>query len=58
MAAGLTALGLVVIIIVFCFFLTCPGKELENCTHQGTTNDDENKQALSTLSLLQVKEER
>ena len=33
-------------------------KELGNCTHQWTTNDDKNKQALSTLSLLQVKEER
>ena len=28
------------------------------CTHQWTTNDDTNTQALSTLSLLQVKEER
>ena len=34
------------------------GKELGNCTHQWTTNDDTNKQALSTLSLLRVKEER
>ena len=34
------------------------GKELGNCTHQWTTNDDTNTQALSTLSLLQVKEER
>ena len=34
------------------------GKELGNFTHQWTTNDDKNKQALSTLSLLQVKEER
>ena len=34
------------------------GKELANCTHQWTTNDDRNTQALSTLSLLQVKEER
>ena len=34
------------------------GKELGNCIHQWTTNDDANKQALSTLSLLQVKEER
>ena len=33
-------------------------KELGNCTHQWTTNDDKNKQALSTLSFLQVKEER
>ena len=34
------------------------GKELGNCTHQWTTNDDTNTQALSTLSLLHVKEER
>ena len=34
------------------------GKDRGKCTHQGTTNDDKNKQALSTLSLLQVKEER
>ena len=34
------------------------GKERGKCTHQGTTNDDKNKQALSKLSLLQVKEER
>ena len=34
------------------------GKELENCTHQWTTNDNTNTQALSTLSLLQAKEER
>ena len=34
------------------------GKELENCTHEWTTNDDTDKQALSTLSLLQVKEQR
>ena len=34
------------------------GKELEHCTHQWTTNDDTNTQALSTLGLLQVKEER
>ena len=34
------------------------GKELENCTHQWTTNDDTDTQALSTVSLLQVKEER
>ena len=34
------------------------GKELGNCTHQWTMNNDKNKQALSTLSLLQVKEER
>ena len=34
------------------------GKELGNCIHQWTTNDDTNKQALSTLSLPQVKEER
>ena len=34
------------------------GKELGNCTHQWKTNDDTNIQALSTLSLLQVKEER
>ena len=34
------------------------GTELGNCTHQWTTNDDTNTQALSTLSLLQVKEER
>ena len=34
------------------------GKELGNCTHQWTRNDDTNQQALSTLSLLQVKEER
>ena len=27
------------------------GKELGNCTHQWTTNDDTNTQALSTLSL-------
>ena len=33
-------------------------KELANCTHQWTTNDDTNTQALSTLGLLQVKEER
>ena len=31
---------------------------LWKCTHQWTTNDDKNKQGLSTLSLLQVKEER
>ena len=34
------------------------GKELGNCTHQWTTNDDKNKQELSTLTLLQAKEER
>ena len=34
------------------------GKELANCTHQWTTNGDTNTQALSTLSLLQVKDER
>ena len=34
------------------------GKELGNCTHKWTTNDDKNKQALSTLSPLQVEEER
>ena len=34
------------------------GKELGNCTQQWKTNDDTNTQALSTLSLLQVKEER
>ena len=34
------------------------GKELGSCTHQWTTNNDKNKQALSTPSLLQVKEER
>ena len=34
------------------------GKELGNCTHQRKTNDDTNTPALSTLSLLQVKEER
>ena len=34
------------------------GKELGNCTHQWTTYDDTDKQALSTLSLLQVKEEK
>ena len=34
------------------------GKELGNSTHQWTTNGDKNKQALSTLRLLQVKEER
>ena len=33
-------------------------KELGNCTHQWKTNDDTNTQALSTWSLLQVKEER
>ena len=33
------------------------GKELGNCTHQWTTNDDTNTQALLTLSPLQVKEE-
>ena len=33
------------------------GKEPGNCTHQWTTNDDTNTQALLTLSLLQVKEE-
>ena len=31
-------------------------KELGNCTLQWTTNDDTNTQALSTLSLLQVKD--
>ena len=31
------------------------GKELGNCTHQWTSNDDTNTEALSTLSLLQVK---
>ena len=34
------------------------GKELGNCTRQRKTNDDTNTLALSTLSLLQVKEER
>ena len=34
------------------------GKDQGNCAHQWTMNDDKNKQALSTLSLLQVKEER
>ena len=34
------------------------GKEVGNCTHQWTTNDDKNKQALSTLSLLQVKQQK
>ena len=34
------------------------GKELGNCTHQWKMNNDTNTQALSTLSLLQVKEER
>ena len=34
------------------------GKEPGNCTHQWKTNDDTNTLALSTLSLLQVKEER
>ena len=34
------------------------GKELGNCTHQRKTNNDTNTIALSTLSLLQVKEER
>ena len=34
------------------------GKELGNCTRQWTMNDETNTQALSTLSLLQVKEER
>ena len=34
------------------------GKEPGNCTPQWKTNDDTNTQALSTLSLLQVKEER
>ena len=34
------------------------GKELGNCTHQWMTKDDTNTQALSTLSFLQVKEER
>ena len=34
------------------------GKELGNCTYQWTTNDDTNTQALSALSLLQVKEKR
>ena len=34
------------------------GRELANCTHQWTTNNDTNTQALSTLSLLQVKKER
>ena len=34
------------------------GKEPGNCTHQWTTNDDTNKQALSTLSLLQVKQQK
>ena len=34
------------------------GKELGNCTHQWTTNDDTNTQALSTLRLLRVKEEK
>ena len=34
------------------------GKELGNYTHQWKTNDDTNTQALSTLSLLQVQEER
>ena len=33
-------------------------KELGNCTHQRKTNDDTNTQALPTLSLLRVKEER
>ena len=28
------------------------GKELGNCTHQWTTNDEKNKQALSTLSVF------
>ena len=34
------------------------GKELGNFTHQWTTNDDKNKQAVSTLSLLQVKQQK
>ena len=34
------------------------GKELGNCTHRWMTNDGKNKQALSTLSLLRVIEER
>ena len=40
---------------LLCFSL---GKELGNRTYQWTTNDDTNTQALSTLTLLQVKEER
>ena len=28
------------------------GKELEKCTYQWTTNDEKNKQALSTLSVF------
>ena len=34
------------------------GKDLGNCTHQWTTNDDTNTQVLLILRLLQAKEEK